>query len=266
MPFPQVERVLYQKNPLDQVICQLRFSPILKIDAEIPADFQDRVRSRFPNYSQEATLKVEMTPPFKGDISFQAISEIFQSSDFRLKNYLFSSEDAEWKINLTRTFVALTAMSYTRWEDFRETLEIPLQALVDQYKPDNFSRVGLRYIDIIRRSRLGLADVGWDQLIQPYVLGILGVGEIGSTVGSFENKYEIALSDGESIVRIITKFVKAQDENEICYSIDCDFFNSKKAGIEETTEKLDYFNVRASRLFQWCITERLHNAMEPTVL
>ncbi|MCH7755956.1 TIGR04255 family protein, partial [candidate division KSB1 bacterium] len=60
MPFPEVKRVIYKKNPLDRVICQLRFSPILKIDAEIPAEFQDMIRADFPNYSE----KTDSPDPF----------------------------------------------------------------------------------------------------------------------------------------------------------------------------------------------------------
>jgi len=32
MPFPEVKRVIYEHNPLDKVICQLRFPPILRIE------------------------------------------------------------------------------------------------------------------------------------------------------------------------------------------------------------------------------------------
>ena len=59
MPFPEVKRVIYKKNPLDRVICQLRFAPILKIDAEIPADFQEMIRADFPNYSEKMTHQID---------------------------------------------------------------------------------------------------------------------------------------------------------------------------------------------------------------
>ena len=60
MPFPEVERVIYARNPLDQVVCQLRFPPILKIDAEIPAGFQDRVREDYPNFSETSGWQLEV--------------------------------------------------------------------------------------------------------------------------------------------------------------------------------------------------------------
>ena len=44
MPFPVTKRIIYKKNPLVEVICQLRFPPILSIDTEIPARFQGAIK------------------------------------------------------------------------------------------------------------------------------------------------------------------------------------------------------------------------------
>ena len=52
MPFPDSERVIYQRNPLLEVICQLRFPSILRIDSEAPAVFQERVRKEYPMYQE----------------------------------------------------------------------------------------------------------------------------------------------------------------------------------------------------------------------
>lgn len=261
MPFPEVKRVIYKKNPLDQVICQLRFPPILKIDADIPAEFQDSVRKDFPNYSEKTELRIEPSPGIKGKIPPELLSQVLQSTS--TKNYEFSSEDGQWKINLTRTFIALTANKYERWEKFKEKLEIPLRALTEIYSPVHFSRIGLRYIDVIQRSALGLEGVSWTELLKPYILGVLGAPEISDHVQDSECKYEIGLSDRESIVRMVTKLVECTDSGEMCYMIDSDFFNTKKTPINHTMDKLDHFNRRASRLIQWCITDRLHKSMGP---
>ena len=43
--FSNDERVIYAKRQLVEVICQLRFPEILKIDVSEPADFQERIPS-----------------------------------------------------------------------------------------------------------------------------------------------------------------------------------------------------------------------------
>jgi uncharacterized protein (TIGR04255 family) len=260
MPFPETQRVIYQKNPLDQVICQLRFPPILKIDTEIPAIFQEKIRKDFPNFTE---TKLEIPLNATGKIPID-ISSILQSSG--TKNHEFSSEDGSWKINLTRTFLAITSNDYSRWENFVDKINLPLSALIEVYSPGYFSRVGLRYINIIKRSSLDLDNVDWNDLIKPYILGILGSTNVGKNVKNFENKYEIVLSDKKSIVRIVTKFVVAKDNGETCYSIDSDFFNTSRTDIDNVMQILNFFNSRGSRLIQWCITNRLHEAMKPQEL
>ena len=68
MPFPPAQRVLYNKSPLEQVICQLRFPPILRIDSDLPADFQDRIRNQFPNFGEASEFKLEVSQADKYQI------------------------------------------------------------------------------------------------------------------------------------------------------------------------------------------------------
>lgn len=60
MPFPNSPRVIYRKNPLEQVICQIRFPSILRIDTEIPAAFQELVRSQFPLFEERQEGGIEI--------------------------------------------------------------------------------------------------------------------------------------------------------------------------------------------------------------
>ena len=137
MLFPEVKRVIYKKNPLDRVICQLRFPPILRIDAEPPVAFQDCVRKEFPNYSEKIELTMRTPSRAQDRIPHELLSEILRTAD--TKNYEFSSEDGQWKINLTRTFIALSTDKYEVWEDFKKKLEIPLKTLINVYSPSHFS-------------------------------------------------------------------------------------------------------------------------------
>jgi uncharacterized protein (TIGR04255 family) len=262
MPFPETRRVIYKRNPLDEVICQLRFPPILKIDKELPADFQDRVRRSFPNYAEKGEWKLQFPAELEGQIPSEIMSQALQST--ATKNYEFKSEDGSWKINLTRTFVGLTTSNYHRWEEFTEMLALPMSALLEFYPPEHFTRIGLRYVNIIRRSRLEMPDRPWSALIKPHILGILAAPRIGESVRNFESQYEVGLSDGEGGVRIRTGLVQASDNEEICYKIDNDFFAGKRLEVGQVaTNKLNFLNSRSGRLFRWAITDALHEAMEP---
>ena len=263
--FPtEIPRVIYNKNPLVKVICQLRFPPILKIDAQIPDEFQERIRKDFPNFSEktedlEMTISKEVNMPIPSEI----LREVRQTSG--IKNYEFSSEDEQWKVNLTRTFIALSSTKYRTWEEFSAKLDKPLKALVEIYSPQNFSRVGLRYTDVINRPELDLTGRSWGELLNPHVLGILS-SDYDTLIEKFESKHEMRLPDGESMIRVIARLAPIDNENDSCFVIDSDSYNTNKISLEGSMEKLDYFNECASRFFRWCITDILHQAMEPEKL
>lgn len=261
MPFPDSSKVIYKRNPLDKVICQLRFPAILKIETDIPANFQEKIRSEFPVYNENMEVNLNFPPMMENLIPDELLKQNLQIP--QLKNHEFSSEDGECKINLTRNFISLSVSKYSRWDDFKQKLLKPIDALIEIYNPAYYTRIGLRYIDVIRRSALDLDDVAWSELLQPHILGMLSSSEIQKNILIFENKYEIKLSDNKSISRIITKFVETLDDTEKCYSIDTDFFNNSKIEIDKAIEILDYFSIRGARLIRWCITDRLYNAMEP---
>ena len=259
MSFPDAKRVIYKNNPLDKVICQLRFPPILKIDTKVPDEFQERIRDSFPEFSEKAEIKLPIFKSAQNDTP----AEITPMGN---KNYEFSSEDKVWTINLTRTFLALSTKKYERREDFRTHFKTPLQAFIEIYKPSVFSRVGLRYIDIIRRSDLNLTDIPWSELLKSRVLWLLGSSEVNRNIRSFQAQCEIELDDKTSIARVITGLVDGQKPDEECFMIDTDFFTTNKTAISDVESKMDYFHIQGSRLIQWLITERLHNAMEPVNL
>ena len=263
MPFPETKRVIYKNNPLDKVICQLRFPPILKIDTKVPDEFQERIRDCFPEFSEKSEIKLPIFKSAQKDTPAEVLQSITPMGN---KNYEFSSEDKVWTINLTRTFIALSTKDYKRREDFRTHLDAPLQAFIEIYKPSAFSRVGLRYIDIIRRSELNLNDMPWSVLLKPHALWLLGSSDVNNNIRSFQAQCEIELEDETSIARVMTGLIDGQESDEECFMIDTDFYTTKKTATTDVDSKLDYFHIRGSRLIQWLITERLHKAMEPEEL
>ena len=258
MPFPESQKVIYKNNPLDKVICQLRFPPILTIDTKAPAEFQERIRNDFPGFREKEDIVLPIPKMAKGDVSAEVFKQMIPSGT---KNYEFFSEDKIWTVNLTRTFMALSTKKYKRWDDFQKRLEVLRNTLIDIYKTPSFSRVGLRYIDIIKRSEMNLTNVPWSELLQSYALGLINVGFVYGNIRNFNTKCEIQLDDKISMARIAMGLI--DELNEECFIIDTDFYTTQKTDIPDVESRLDYFHVRGARLFRWLITDRLHEAMEP---
>lgn len=262
MPFPKSDRVIYNKNPLTTVVCQLRFPSILKIDSEEPTQFQEAIRTAYPFLEVQEQTKIKIP----SELARQLQGDDLPLSHVSGKNYSFISRDKSWKVNLTRNFLALSTTNYERWEDFKERLEAPLNALNQIYVPSFFTRVGLRYQNVIVRSKLGITNVSWSNLIQPYISGVLNESSICDNVVTTENRLEIQLADSQSIVKVFYGFVESVDNGETCYQIDSDFFTDQ--GIEtevgDAINKFEFFNRRSRRLFRWFITESLQKAMDPS--
>ena len=158
MLFSDRPRAHYRNAPVHEVICQLRFPTILTINTAAPADLQEAVREEFPRYAQ----RQEARPPLPGG---QAQSPVV--------NYAFLSEDGAWKLSLTQDFIALSTLRYDGWESFAQRLDKPLASFIRLYRPAFFQRVGLRYINLISRERLGLVGTPWAELIAPAYVGPL---------------------------------------------------------------------------------------------
>lgn len=260
LPFPEVPRILYDKNPLEFVICQLRFPPILKIEAELPSGFQEAVRSRFPLFN-------DARPPagFAVGLPQELTNLLGAMLPMPVpRTYEFTSSDGTWQITLTRESLALTCRKYKRWEEFRGMLEAPFSALLGQYSPAFFNRIGLRYRDVIRRSELGLADVPWNELLRPELAGEFH-SPLARNIKLATHQLVLSLSNGAAQVLIQHGIAPHQDQ-EICYYIDNDFSTEQRRETKDAMETLDYFSKQSWRLFRGCIADRLHDAMGPRAI
>lgn len=258
MAFPEVDRVIYEKNPLEEVICQLRFPPILKVETDTPADFQERIREQFPFYQMKGIGKL---PGVSDDLAKML------ALDFPIlpsgKAHEFKSRDEKWKFSLTKTFIALSCSQYQRWEDFKSHLTAPLLALEELYKPNFYTRLGLRYRDVIRRSSLSLNGVDWPELLRPWVTGVASQPEIADDIQEIEGVFLAALPESMGAVRVRHGVAVDEASKEQCYLIDADFFDETQTELSYAVHKLDHLNRQSRYLFRWCITDRLHQAMGP---
>lgn len=257
MGFPETERVIYGRNPLVEVICQLRFPTILKIEAEAPAAFQDAIRRDYPELQQQQqVVKLPNVPVLQ-----QALTKM---SALTRMTHEFISADGQWKVSLVREFIALSTTSYERWEEFRERLDQVVGALASIYEPAFFSRVGLRYRDVISRSMLGLEGVDWAELLTPALSAELSDRALRASVT--ENVHQVLFSFPElgGDVRLQHGLaVDEEREQQQVYVIDADFYTQARVPPGEELALLDRFNRQAGCLFRWCIQPRLHEAMQP---
>ena len=263
MLFPKAERVIYRSNPLHRVICQLRFPPILRIDNENPADFQERIRYKFPGFK---VLNDDTNDPLPQSLSEGLPPEMRDLLSAKSNpRFQFLTRGEAWVVTLAKDFVALETSKYTRWEEFRELMQIALETLNEVYRPAYFTRIGLRYRNVIDRRRLGLGDTEWCILIKDFVLGHLALNETLDSVIEQQSKSLLKLNESGDLVRMEYGQVtdKEGDPDNRLFLLDHDFYINTEMEEENVIGRLTTYNCLNGRLFHWCIRESLHNAMRP---
>ncbi|MBQ6996960.1 MAG: TIGR04255 family protein [Oscillospiraceae bacterium] len=257
--FSQDARCIYHKNPLDKVICQLRFPEILSIETTLPAAFQEAIRSEFPKYGCTKDKPAPRMVGTPGNMRMEQPPE--------RNNYLFSSIDGVWQVNLTSNFISLTCNRYTRWEDFARKLDKPLAAFIQIYKPANFSRIGLRYINLISRQALDLAGVPYRELLGSCWIGPFAEEDVPeTTVSRHTIDSDVALRGGCRVKIhagpvMVTRGGKTEPEPK--FAFDQDLYMTGNIPLTHSAGALATLHSQAYSIFRGAITDMLHDAMEP---
>jgi uncharacterized protein (TIGR04255 family) len=256
MPFPKSDRIVYGKKILSDVICQFRFPPLLRIDAEVPADIQNKLIEQFPYYREklEATQQIILSPE---SVRLKENIDRFPSV---IKNHEFYTEDEGWKVNLARNFVSLSTNKYDRWEEFIEKFRFVIENVIDVYKMKYFIRIGLRYVNVIDRALLTIEEKPWAELINPMFLGLLA-SSFHDNVENTQIVQEILLADNQSVARTATSFAVGVEDKKKSLLIDNDFFFSQKILEVNSLEKLEFLHTRATRLFRYTIATALKQSL-----
>lgn len=245
----QFKRVKYRKSALREVIFQVRFPSILKIDAEIPSEFQEAVRQKYPLFTDRLN---ETTVNVNGQ----------EQTIIKNHNYEFVSAKGKTKVNLTSSFLAVSALDYDRWEVFKLDCQAVYDVLLSVYRPSVTQRIGLRYKDLITRSNWNLQHLAWKDLINEHELGILA--ELPEKeVNRYAFDIEIASEDSVVEHRHFELVRDQQTPKEKSFLIDCDYFIQGIIPCDLVFKSAESLHNHSSNFIRSIITDTLNTAMEP---
>ena len=260
--FSTEPRCRYGTNPLAEVICQLRFPEILSISANAPVEFQEAIRESFPQFQRRQDVGAPKITGVPGHFALE--------NPPATVNYQFASADGLWRINLTGRFLSLTTNRYTCWEDFAKQLDKPLATFIQVYKPAYFERVGLRYVNFISRSRLGLEGIPFSQLISPCYLGPMAEEDVPETAASrCSVDTEMAIRGGCRLKLHAGPGLTKQGgtaDKEVKFIFDQDLYMPGQLPVNLSAGALQTLHAQADSIFRGAITDTLHDAMKPQTL
>ena len=262
MLFSDRARSHYPNAPVHEVICQLRFPTILTINNVEPADFQEAIRAEFPQYAR----RQDVTPPKVTGLGGPN-PKVEQQPP--VTNYNFLSADGKWKLNLTENFIALSTLRYPGWPEFARMLDKPLASFIRIYKPAYFQRVGLRYVNLISRQRLGLEGTPWTELIAPAYTGPLQEPDVAEDsvlncgcdlLLKLDSSCQAKVHAGPG--RIKNNAPNAPQDPEVKLIFDMDLSMNGQTPCTLAAAALETLHGHSTRLFEGAVTDRLRDAME----
>lgn len=242
--FPHYEEIPLANPPLAEVVCQVRFPPILRIGKEEPSDFQELVRTRFPQLEWQQGLEVKLPGPG---------NESEPAARVSARIYRFITQDEDSFISIAPDFYALTARQYRHWNTFAEDLELVARAVRELYEPSYATRIGLRYI-----NRFTLANT--DTSTKDELLGLLRTeltallrGEVWENAESLVSR---VLFVDESGARLNLSAGYETKEQESAFLLDFDHFEEGKLPLGGLVERCNRYHEMIYDAFRWCVREQ----------
>lgn len=265
MRLKQPGRVLYTRNPLVEVVAQVRFPRILEIDDQLPSDFQRALREDYPLLeTQEDALSIMMFGQGQD-------RDMAQTPAKRTTLYHFITPDRLWRISLSSEFIALTCNRYEKWEDFQPRLIAALETVKHIYAVTHWTRLGLRYRDLIVREEIELQGVPWRELLAPFLLGVsiadsLVEGDHLAETDVLAAQSYVSFQLEDCVLGLRHGIVRKEQTADQAYLIDADFYLDNQVtrlDIEVIKQHLEQFHAHSGAVFRGCIQPRLHAALDP---
>jgi len=228
----KVPRVRFERNTIRQAFCELRFPTLPDLTNEAPRSFVMSIRRTFPQYEHGVGLKIGVTDKGMEQIS-QATHRFFSTDRARTTWLRASSFGVE-----TRAYV-----------DFEEFLSLVTQVMSGAQPcldTDFFTRVGLRYINVLPAEH-GDID-GWvnDVLLGPMKAGPMSGAERWSS--------EIRGSTDKGTYTFRYGLLGIEGEGQR-YVLDADFA-AESVEWSQALSYLRHFNELNYYLYSWSIGPR----------
>lgn len=242
--FPRLPDIRLLRSPLTEVVCQVRFPPILRITSEEPAAFQERVRQRFPRFEQEEGFLFQLQ--FSG--SGPTHPPIAQPTS---RLYRFRSADGQTTIALSTDFYALSTTQYAVWEEFAADLALAHRAVQEIYEPSFSVRIGLRYVDQLAPSKLGLSS--FEDVVALLTPELTTLFQVDVWAPPSELLCQLLLDDDDGTLGF--RFGKRVIDDEPTFVLDFDYYDDRELPFGGLIERCHRYHDIIYDAFRWCIQD-----------
>jgi uncharacterized protein (TIGR04255 family) len=224
--FPQYSDVPLKKSPLVEVICQVRFPPILRLLNEPPVEIQEVIVGRFP--------QIEMS-----------------TSEEEGSLYRFVSQNGHVAATVSSSIFALATNRYTVWSDFARDLELIQGAMQRIYEIPFYYRVGLRYVNFFTTENTGAISVTEiSEVLRPELTALL---RSDAWTDPTELLSQVLLKQDERSLGIRVGAKASPEEGGPLVFLDLDCFEAGQIPVDHLTDRSDESHNLIYDAFRWSL-------------
>ena len=248
--FPQKAEIRLNNPPLNEVVCQVKFPPVLRIGKESPSDLQEKVRDRFPQLEVEQAVQVQVPGiGSRGGPTVHSPAPV----------YRFKSPEGERSISLAIDFLAVSTNRYSHWDSFLQDLLFAWDAVQEVYKPPYLTRVGLRYVNEFGYANTGSRSV--EELISFFAPELTAQLRCNAWSDPDSMILQLLLTQNGTQLALRTAFGRGEHGPSFILDLDC--FVEGRTSVESLWPQLTNFHENIYAAFRWCVSDSKLAAFSP---
>lgn len=228
--------------PLAEAVCQISYSPILKINDGIDSKIQDLL----PDWPQYEQL---MDP-----VLIENMNNV-PSGQF-ISCHQFSNTDTLERITIRNHSLGFATDSYNGWDDFFEKLQRIYNAFRSCYEPAALTRIGLRYTNFIYCDYFSVESGKTisDFINDPFAGPISGYAKSDSFIRSYQGDLTVN-NDNKTSTHIVYGLVTRLLDNRPAFLVDIDVSCNHKQPLNYVLSDLNIFHEYAYDAFRWVVKD-----------
>lgn len=240
LELPRASRTKFVRNTIKQAFCELRFPTLPDLDKEPPKQFVMAIRRLFPHYERGVGLTIGVTD--------RGVEQVPEAS------HQFLSQNRLWTAWLRNSSLGVETRGYADFHSFSGRVEQVLNAAKPCLDTDFFTRVGLRYVNVLPAAR---GDIrGW---VNDALLGPLGLDMFQ---GSIRHLSETRGRTSEGDYSFRFGLVQVEGELEPKYVLDADF-SAEAVEWGKTLALIERLNRLNFDMYAWAIGDRTREFLGP---
>lgn len=223
----------YKRNFLQQAVCELRFPTLMELgDVKPPASVVSALRKEYPHLE----LSKEVTIGIGGESAGSTHSHVFRSSKLT------------WTVSLKQNALSIETTAYTTYAQLRERVLRAVAAVEKVIDSDFYTRVGLRYINVIDTGDQVVN--GW---INPALVEPLRSGAFKG-IDEYAGKLQLTAADGGCLLQhgVRRRVPKENQSVVVHYLLDIDTYRSD-VPIATVGVTMDCLHRQAFDMFDWSL-------------